>query len=86
MILTVHVKPGARESRLESILDDQTVKIAVSAPAQEGKANQELIAFLSKTLHTPKSSIEITRGLSTRLKHVTLSKIAEKTAFDLFSS
>lgn len=86
MILTVHTKPGARENRIEAVLDETTVKIAVCEPAKEGKANQELIAFLAKTLQVPKSTIEIIRGTTTRIKHVNIAQIAEKTAFELFQN
>ena len=84
MILTVHVKPGARESRVEAILDEETVKIALKAPAREGKANAELIAFLSERLGIAKSNIEIIRGAATRLKHVRIEKNGQKTASELF--
>ncbi len=84
MILTVHVKPGARESRVEAILDEETVKIALKAPAREGKANTELIAFLSERLGVAKSKIEIIRGAATRLKHVKIEGNDKKTASELF--
>ena len=70
MVFSVHVKPGSKESKIEAILDETTLKISVAAPAKEGRANKELVRFLSKTLKTAQSNIEIIRGLQTRLKHV----------------
>jgi len=84
MVLTVHVKPGAKKSRVEAILDDNTVKVSIAAPATEGKANMELISFLSKELGVAKSHIEIIRGKTTRMKHVKIEEIGEKTAIELF--
>ncbi|KKW37083.1 MAG: hypothetical protein UY82_C0002G0004 [Candidatus Uhrbacteria bacterium GW2011_GWC2_53_7] len=69
---------------MEAILDEQTVKIALKAPAMEGKANAELIAFLSGNLGIAKSKIEIIRGAATRLKHVRIEGNDQKTASELF--
>lgn len=48
------------------------LEIALNAIPEKGKANEELINFLSKELKLPKSRIEITKGLSSRLKTVIL--------------
>lgn len=72
MILTVEVKPNARESKVISWKDRATVIIAIAAPAMDGKANRELIEFLSDKLGVAKSLIEIKRGHSGRVKHVVL--------------
>ncbi len=70
MILTVHVKPSARETKVVSWQDAATVVIAIAAPPVDGKANQELIRFLSRKLGVAKSLIEIKRGQGSRVKHV----------------
>jgi uncharacterized protein len=70
MILVVHVKPNARVSKLIKSNDDGSVTIALAAPATEGKANEELIDFLSEKLGIAKSLIEIRRGHTSRTKHV----------------
>ena len=46
------------------------MKIKIAAPATEGKANIELVRFLSEVLDVPKSQIEIVRGLTARMKQV----------------
>lgn len=70
MILTVKVRPNARESRIVSWEDAGTVIIDIKAPARDGKANQELIRFLAKELKIAKSLVEIKRGQGSRVKHV----------------
>ena len=40
------------------------------APHLEGKANKEIIAFLSKTLKVTKSAVEVVHGTSGRIKLV----------------
>lgn len=69
MIITVHVKPRARENSIEW-LDGETAKISVTAPAEKGKANEAVIEVLSKDLKIAKSLIEIVRGKTTRMKQI----------------
>jgi uncharacterized protein (TIGR00251 family) len=68
MILTVHVKPNARENKLLSWLDETTVKVSVTAAPEKGKANEAVIALLSKELRIPKTTIELIRGATARMK------------------
>jgi uncharacterized protein (TIGR00251 family) len=70
MILTVHAKPSARETKVVSWRDEGTVIIALCAQPVDGKANQELIRFLSKKLGIAKSLVTIKRGQSGRVKHI----------------
>ena len=42
IFITVHAKPGARQSCVTDISDSQ-VSIQIAAPAQEGEANGELV-------------------------------------------
>lgn len=70
MILTVHVKPNARESKITKRLDDTTIVVSLAAPAKEGKANEALIAFLAEAYGVSKSRVRLVRGATTRIKHV----------------
>lgn len=70
MTLTVHVKPNAKATKFIAWLDERTVAIALHAPATEGKANEELVGFLSDRLNIPKTFIVLKRGLASRVKHV----------------
>jgi len=60
--LTIRVTPRARKTEFSGILDDGTLRIRISAPPREGKANKELIKFLSKILGVRKNQIEIVAG------------------------
>jgi uncharacterized protein len=48
MIIKIQVKPSAKKTE---ILEERAdfLKVAISAPAFEGRANRELIKFLKKT-------------------------------------
>lgn len=70
MLLTIHVKPNAKVTQVISKLDDHTFVIALHAPATEGKANEELVEFLSDKLNIPKTFINLKRGHNSRVKHL----------------
>ena len=70
--LAVRVTPRASHNEIVEIQSDGTVKIHLTAPANEGKANDELIKFLSEILGAPKSHIDILAGATGRDKLVTV--------------
>ena len=72
MLLTVHVKPGAKKESLEWT-DQDTLKVSVHAAPEKGKANAAVIELIAKELGIKKSEVEIVRGHLTRLKHVKVS-------------
>ena len=51
--LAVRVHPGARKNGVTGIHAD-AVKIALTSPPVDGKANEELIAFLAEALRLPR--------------------------------
>lgn len=71
MLLTVHVKPNAKKNVVEWV-DEDTLKISVTAKPENGKANQAVIELLSKELKIKKSAIEIVRGHTTRIKQISI--------------
>lgn len=73
MILTVHVKPNSRKNSIEWI-DEDTLKVSVTAVPEDGKANKAVIELLADEIKLPKSQIEIVRGLTTKIKHVKVPK------------
>lgn len=70
MILTIHVKPNAKATKLVSQLDERSFTMALHAPATEGKANEELIEILHERLKVPRTFIVIKRGHNSRVKHI----------------
>lgn len=67
MILTVHVKPNAKQESLEW-MDEDTLKISVTVPPEKGKANKAVIELLAEELNIAKTTIELVRGGTTRIK------------------
>lgn len=69
MILQLKIKPNARKN--EIIIDGQgNIKVKVNAPPVDGKANKELVDFLSEIFDVPKSHIEILSGETSQHKKV----------------
>jgi len=60
--LTVRVTPRSRRTEVAEILDDGTLRIRLTAPPVEGKANAALVEFLAEVLRTRKNRIEIVAG------------------------
>lgn len=71
IVLTVRVAPQKKVSAVLGLHGD-ALKIALSAPPVDGKANAALIEFLSSQLSVPQSSIQIIRGLKSKDKVVSI--------------
>lgn len=69
MILTIHLKPNAKTSKLISE-SAKEMTVALHAPATEGKANAALVVFLADHFNVAKSCITIKRGLASKTKQV----------------
>lgn len=72
MLLAVKVTPNARKSEIIGWSEDEqgrrVLLLKLAAPAQDGKANQELIRFVAEVLACPKSCISLKRGELSRTK------------------
>ena len=67
-VLKVQVTPRTSKNCIIRIMEDGTVKIHLTAPPVEGKANAALKKFLAKILDIPVSRIDILAGRSGRYK------------------
>jgi uncharacterized protein (TIGR00251 family) len=65
----VRVHPRARKNAITGVLGD-ALKLSLTAPPSEGRANQACIAFLAEVLRLPRSSVTIAAGHSSRNKVV----------------
>lgn len=65
----LHVQVIPKASRTEIAgWDGKILKVRLNAVPEKGKANKELIEFLAKWLKLPKTSIQLHRGDTSRLK------------------
>ncbi|MDQ7815363.1 MAG: DUF167 domain-containing protein [Patescibacteria group bacterium] len=65
--ISIRVIPNASKTEIAG-REGTTYKIRVAAPPVDGKANSELIEFLSDVLDIPKSSIDVIKGQSGKQK------------------
>jgi hypothetical protein len=72
--LRIKVIPGAGKTGFLNMMADGTVKIALAAAPEKGKANQELINFLAIELEVRKYQVKIISGAGERLKLVKVSR------------
>jgi uncharacterized protein (TIGR00251 family) len=63
----VRVQPRARRNAIVGELGD-ALKLALTAPPIEGRANEACIEFLAEFLKVPRSSITIAAGETSRNK------------------
>lgn len=80
--LSVRVHPGARKNGVTGVHAD-ALKIALTAPPVDGKANEALIAFLAHALRLPRARIALVSGLTSRAKMI---RITGKSAAEVAAS
>jgi uncharacterized protein YggU (UPF0235/DUF167 family) len=66
----VRVHPGARAEGLGGRMADGAIKVKVTEPAQEGRANQAVEALLARRLGVSRSALRVVRGRTSRTKVV----------------
>ena len=77
LYLRLKVHPSRAITEIIEIVSDhegETVKVDVAAPAEKGKANQELIRYLAKIFGTSRGQVKIISGAGERVKLVKVMK------------
>lgn len=69
IMLNLYCQPGAKQTKVLG-LHDGYLKISLQAPAQENKANDLLLVWLSKQLKVPQKQIHFISGLNGRKKRI----------------
>jgi uncharacterized protein len=67
VILPVRAQPGARK---QAVLGEQNgaLKLAVTAPADDGRANKALVELLREVLQVRRSQVDLLQGAKSRDK------------------
>ncbi len=74
--LSVKVVPNASKSEFAGWMEDDVLKVRIQSPAQDGKANKALIAFLAKQTGVSKNQISIVRGETSRQKLIAFERLS----------
>ncbi len=80
--LHLHVQPKGSKSRIVG-LHDGRLKIAVSSPPVDGKANKEVVRFLAVVFGVHKKDIILKAGLHSRKKTLLVSSISASAIRDI---
>ena len=81
--LTLFIQPKASKNEIIGP-HNGALKVKITAPPVDGKANAELVEFLSEILEIPKRQIEILKGETGRNKTVEITGLtAEEVAAKL---
>ncbi len=63
------VAPGASRTAFAGVHDER-LKLRITAPPVDGRANAAVQKAIAKALHVPRSDVEIARGHTSRRKQV----------------
>ena len=73
----VRVQPRAKKNAVAGEVGE-ALKLALTAPPIEGRANQACIAFLAELLNVPRSSVTIAIGQGSRNKVIRVAGMTAK--------
>ncbi|WP_305816077.1 DUF167 family protein YggU [Photobacterium leiognathi] len=69
LIVRLYIQPKASRDQIVALHGDE-IKIAITAPPVDGKANAHLVKYLSKQFKVAKGLIHVEKGLQGRHKQV----------------
>jgi uncharacterized protein (TIGR00251 family) len=70
--LALRVIPRASKNEIVEVLSDGTLKVRLTAPPVDGRANEALLKFLAEILNVPVTHLEIIKGTTGRIKLVSV--------------
>ena len=75
IMIEVKVEPRSSRRQICGIMDNDILKVKLTAPPVDGSANEQLIELISETTGVRKSQIKIVRGLSSKRKLVEITGV-----------
>lgn len=78
MMITLRVQPNAKRDEVVGFLADGSLKLRVTAPPEDGRANERVRLLLAETCGLKKQEVTIRSGHTSRIKHVELPTAAIK--------
>jgi len=73
--LSVRVHPGARRNAITGV-HDGALKVSLTTPPTDGRANQALIAFIAEQLGIPRTRVTLLTGATSRSKTLHLAGLS----------
>lgn len=84
VVFAVRVHPRAKKDAITGELGD-ALKLSLTAPPVEGRANEGCMEFFAKLLKVPRSSVSIASGLNSRNKVIRVAGISAQYARERLS-
>jgi uncharacterized protein len=69
LVLSIHLQPGSAQDMLAGTHGER-LKIRITAPPVDGRANQHLIRYLARLFDVPCARVELLAGHGSRSKRV----------------
>jgi uncharacterized protein len=73
----IKVQPRAKKNAIHSVMGD-ALKVSLTAPPVDNKANKACVEFFAKLLKVPRSSITIAAGQTSRNKVIRVAGLSAK--------
>lgn len=73
--LSVHVQPKASRTRIAG-LHGEALKLCITSPPVDGKANAAVIRFFAKLFKIPRAAVTIASGEASRDKRIILAGVS----------
>lgn len=73
--LSVHVQPKASRTRIAG-LHGEALKLCITSPPVDGKANGAVIQFFAKLFKIPKAAVTLASGEASRDKRIILAGVS----------
>ena len=70
MRFQVRVTPKSRADGIQASRDGGMIRVRVTAPPEDGKANEAVVALLAERLGLPRRSIRLAGGATSRVKWI----------------
>lgn len=77
IVIKVKITPGSSKNKIDGVYNN-ALKINITAPPVEGKANKKCIDYLAKYFGVAKSKIEIISGQANKNKLIKIYDISQK--------
>ncbi len=74
--IVMRVQPAASQNQIVGFKNG-VLYLRIAAPPTKGKANQELVKFLSRVLGVTKSSLTIEKGMTSKMKTIAISGLKQ---------
>lgn len=68
--LAIRVQPGARRAGLVGRMQDGTLKVAVTAPPADGRANAAVAELMAEVLGLKSRQVSVVKGATSRAKTI----------------